>query len=50
MTDHMTYENEHQVVQHRPVEILKDRSWYNVWGNRWPSFSVVKVYSEASME
>ena len=31
MTDHMTYEKEHQAVRRR-LEIVKDRSRYKVWG------------------
>ena len=37
MTNHMTREKEHQAVR-RYLDILKDRSRYKMWGDRWPSF------------
>ena len=49
MIDHMTYENEHQAVR-RLLEILKDRSWYKVWGESLAKLSAAKVYSEAFVE
>ena len=49
MTDHMTYENEHQAVR-RLLEILKDRSWLQSVGESLAKLSAAKVYSEALEE